>query len=192
MTVRLRSIEEIVAGPGSPERCGVWTAGEAWWEADNISATPEKDFSISVEDTETVARIPDVVGIWHTHPDGQSVPSQTDLAYHPVGMRMLIMEGGVMREFDPADGRLLGVRFFRNGLGFGVAGSLEVPRHDAPPAPEAQVTAMFIPRQDVRGSWHVDKQGACKNCGSTEPRAMVFLYTDWCCENCRKTLAGES
>lgn len=40
--------------------------------------------------------IPD--GVWHSHPNGETQPSEYDFEFHPKGMRMYIVAGGEVHD----------------------------------------------------------------------------------------------
>lgn len=65
------------------ESCGVVVItenGELYVRCKNIAKDPEQDFKIDPESYFAAEELGEVVGIVHSHPDGRSNPSPTDLA----------------------------------------------------------------------------------------------------------------
>lgn len=38
-------------------------------------------------------------GVWHSHPNGDPLPSEADYEHHPKGMRMFIVAGGEVYDY---------------------------------------------------------------------------------------------
>ena len=168
------SLEDILQPWSGKERCGVWTRG-SFYEMENLSASPDRNYQMSAKEIRNVVDLSGfpVLGIWHSHPDGKTAPSQTDIDFHPVGYHMAIVEGGFWRDFTP-EGVLIS----------------EYPLSKEPlEALEALEKPLFgfAHTGDLLSS---DETG-CSVCGDGGARAMAFRLSDVCCGICEQVAAGE-
>ena len=76
------------------EACGL-VYGDRAYVVDNVAHRGTEFFIMDLERQRELWEQhgrPDAV--WHSHPNDDPEPSQSDLAYHPPGVRMLIVAGG--------------------------------------------------------------------------------------------------
>lgn len=83
------------------EACGITMDGVAI-ELTNVSARPRMTFNVSPtelkEAIETYEGRWD--GVWHSHPDDATEPSEDDLNWHPPGKALYVVAGGRVWEYD--------------------------------------------------------------------------------------------
>jgi len=79
----IEKIREIAAKEYPKEACGYVIAGKKRAEVvqcENISEEPTKFFRIARAETTRIADQGELLAVWHTHPEGNSEPSDADLA----------------------------------------------------------------------------------------------------------------
>lgn len=91
----MKAVMIAAADKAAPrEACGlVW--GEEVREVTNVAKNGGGFFIMDYEEQVVLYNElgrPD--GVWHSHPNGDPLPSESDLHYHPDGMRMYIVAGG--------------------------------------------------------------------------------------------------
>lgn len=77
------------------EACGLVWHGKAY-VVPNVAKNGTEFFIMDPDEVlrlYTLMSIPPT-GVWHSHPGGTEEPSESDIAYHPAGMRMYIVANG--------------------------------------------------------------------------------------------------
>ena len=79
----LEEVKEYVYGKQDTEACGLLAVRKGrvkFFPCDNKAENPKNDFVIDPMDYKTVADEADVIGVIHSHPHGQALPSPLDKA----------------------------------------------------------------------------------------------------------------
>lgn len=83
------------------EACGITLGGIAV-PLTNVAARPSVTFKVNADELQAAIIAGDGKlwdGVWHSHPDGETRPSEDDLAWHPPGKRLYIVAGTRVYEY---------------------------------------------------------------------------------------------
>lgn len=82
------------------EACGLVYDGLAY-EITNVARGNGFFIPDQVEYTALWNKLGRPQGVWHSHPNGDPTPSESDIHYHPKDMVMYIVAEGVIYEYGP-------------------------------------------------------------------------------------------
>lgn len=83
------------------EACGITMDGVAV-ELTNASKRPHMTFNVTPEELKDAIRTLDGAwdGVWHSHPDDATEPSEDDVNWHPPGKALYVVAGGRVWEYN--------------------------------------------------------------------------------------------
>ena len=100
-----RRLVELAAGDPRREICGFIMRD--WWiePIDNIAPSAREFYMDEEQQLHVMTHhLADILGVYHSHPSGQTFPSPKDIEHAPRNMRYWIVAGGNVIEWEIKNG----------------------------------------------------------------------------------------